>query len=132
MGHQLALAEVGARQIENRAQHRLRVRLTKLVGEPSIVIDVSDEQGNRTTRRARLGNRSRGGVDEGVVRREPSLLIEKNGILLQAGPSLPGPRCLCVEDKTTVRAKDRMTQGKRRDLCHIAFIQASFHALSQS
>jgi hypothetical protein len=49
--------------------------LTKLVGEPSIVVDVSDEQRDRTTRHARLGDRCRGGIDEGVVRSEPSLLI---------------------------------------------------------
>jgi hypothetical protein len=94
MGNQFPFAQVGARQIEDRVQHRLGVRLTKLVGEPSIVIDVRHEQGDRTTRRSRLGDRCRGGVDEGVVRSEPSLLIEKNEMLLQAGRQQPRPRWL--------------------------------------
>ena len=85
MRNQFAFAEIRARQIEDRAQHRLRVRLTKLVGETSIVIDVGNEQGYRTARRTRLGDRCRGSIDEGVVRSEPSLLIEKNEMLLRAG-----------------------------------------------
>jgi len=75
VSNQFSFTQVRAGQVEDRAQHRLGVRLTKLVGEPSIVIDVSDEQRYRTTRRARLGDRCRCSIDEGVVRSEPSLLI---------------------------------------------------------
>ena len=38
------------------------------------MIDVSDEQGDRTARGTGLGDRSRGGIDEGVVGSEPSLV----------------------------------------------------------
>ena len=51
------------------------------------MVDVSDEQGKRPSSRTSLGNRSRGSVDEGFVRGESSLLIEKNEMLLQAGRS---------------------------------------------
>jgi hypothetical protein len=132
VGNQFSFTQVRAGQVEDRAQHRLGVRLTKLVGEPSIVIDVSDEQRYRTTRRSGLGDRCRGGIDEGVVSSEPSLLVQKNEMLLRAGRSQPRPRWLRVGGlKTTVRAEGRMTQGKSGDLCHIAFIEASFCRLSR-
>ncbi|HEV8233196.1 MAG TPA: hypothetical protein VGP84_01315, partial [Gemmatimonadaceae bacterium] len=130
MGEQLTLSQIRPSKIEDRAQHRIGVRLTKFVREPSVVIDVSDEQGDGTTRDTGLGNRCRGGIDERVVGREPSLLIEKNGLLLPAGrnrtadPSKRGG--------TTVRAGDGMTQEKRGDLCHIAFKWVAFRALSRS
>ena len=131
MCNQLSFTQIRPRQIENRAQHRLGVGLTKLVGKPSVVIDVGNEQRYRTPRRTRLGDRCRGGIDEGVVGSEPSLLIEKNEMLLQAGrPRLRASVASRHGAKSTVRAKGRMTQGKSRDLCHIAFIQASFHCLS--
>jgi hypothetical protein len=75
VSNQFSFTQVRAGKVEDRAQYRLGVRLTKLVGEPSIVVDVSDEQRDRTTRHARLGDRCRGGIDEGVVSSEPSLLI---------------------------------------------------------
>lgn len=131
MRNQFSFAQIRARQIENRSQHRIGVRLTKLFGKPSIVIDVGNEQRYRTMCRARLGDRCRGGIDEGVVRSEPSLLIEKNEMLLQAGRSHPRASMASSRGaKSTVRAKGRMTQGKSRDLGHIAFIQASFRRLS--
>ena len=85
MHDQLASAKVGPHQFEDRAKNALRVLLTELFGEPSIVIYVGYEQSNGTSRRAGLGDGSRGRVDEGVVCREPSLLIEKNDELPQAG-----------------------------------------------
>ena len=125
--NQFSLTEVRANQVEDRAQHRLGIRLTKLVGEPSIVIDVRHEQGHRTTCRASLGNRCRGRIDEGVVRSEPSLLIEKNEMLLQAGALVAqGSSGFESGGKTTVRTKGRMTQGKSPDLCHIVFFGANF------
>lgn len=93
VGYQLSFAEIRPNQVEDRAQHRLGIWLTKLVGKPSIVIDVGNEQGYRTMRFARLGDRCRGGIDEGVVRGEPSLLIEKNEMLLQSGRSRTRPQC---------------------------------------
>ncbi len=42
------------------------------------MVNVRDKQRNRPPRGTRLRNRCRGGVDERVVRSEPSLLIEKN------------------------------------------------------
>ena len=75
MGDQLSVSKIRACHVEDRAQHGFGIWLTKLVREPSVVIDVSDEQGNRTPRRTGLGNRGRGGIDEGVVSGEPSLLV---------------------------------------------------------
>jgi len=49
------------------------------------VVHVRDEERDRSFDGARLGNGNRGGVDEGVVCSEPSLLVEKNGMLLRAG-----------------------------------------------
>jgi hypothetical protein len=98
VGNQFSLTQVRADQIEDRAQHRLGVWLTKLVGDPSIVIDVSNKQGYRTTRRSRLGDRCRGSIDEGVETSEPSLLIEKDEMLLRAGRSQPRSRWLRVGD----------------------------------
>jgi hypothetical protein len=98
MGNQFSFSQDRAGQIEDRAQHRLGVWFTKLVGDPSIVIDVCDQQGYRTTRRSRLGDRCRGGIDEGVETSEPSLLIEKDEMLLRAGRSQPRPQWLRVGD----------------------------------
>jgi hypothetical protein len=99
MRDQLSFTKIGAREIEDRPQYGLCVRLTKLLGQPSVVIDIGYEQRNWTTRSARLGDRCRGGVDEGVVRSEPSLLIEKNEMLLPAGRSQPWPEWLRVGGK---------------------------------
>lgn len=93
------------------------------------MIDVSDEQGNRTARDTGLGNRSRGGIDEGVVGGEPSLVIEKNELLLAAGRARPIRQ---REGGTTVKAGHRMTQEKRGDLCHIASMGRALLALSPS
>jgi hypothetical protein len=86
---QLAFPQDRSSQIEDRAQDRIGVWLTKFVREPSIVINVSDEQGNRTARDTSLGNGCRGSIDEGVESRESSLLIEKNELLLPAGRARP-------------------------------------------
>ena len=86
---QFAFPQVRSSKIEDRAQDRIGVWLTKFIREPSVVIDVSNEQGDRTPRDTGLGNRCRGGIDEGVVGREPSLLIEKNELLLPAGRARP-------------------------------------------
>ena len=89
MREQLTFPQIRPSKIEDRAQDRIGVWLTKFIREPSVVIDVSNEQGDRTPRDTGLGNRCRGGIDEGVVGREPSLLIEKNGLLLPAGRARP-------------------------------------------
>jgi hypothetical protein len=74
---QLALAQIRARQIEDRTQHRFSVWLTKLVSNPSIVIDVSYKQGIGGEPRRPRQPEAVAGVDEGVEGGEPSLLIEK-------------------------------------------------------
>jgi hypothetical protein len=84
---QLALPKIGSCEVEDGSKNRLGVLLTKAFCEPAIVVDVSNEQRNRTARDARLGDRSRGSIDEGVEGSEPSLLIEKNEMLLRAGRS---------------------------------------------
>jgi hypothetical protein len=61
--------------------------LTKTLGETPVMVDVGDEQRNRPAGRTRLGDGCRRCVDEGVVGSEPTLLIEKNEMLLQAGRS---------------------------------------------
>ena len=63
--------------------------MTKLFGEASVVVDIGNEQSDLTARRTGLGDRCRGCIDEGVVGGEPSLLIEKNGLLLLARRSRP-------------------------------------------
>jgi len=85
MRNQLSFAEVGSSEIEDRAQHALRIRLAVVVGEVAVVVDVRDEKGDRPFDGTRLGDGDRGSVDEGVVCSEPSLLVEKNGMLLRAG-----------------------------------------------
>jgi hypothetical protein len=52
-----------------------------LVAESPIVIDVGNKQRNRPACAICLGDRSRGGIDESVVGGEPSVLIEKDGML---------------------------------------------------
>jgi hypothetical protein len=66
---QLTFPQVRPRKIEDRAQDRIGVWLTKFIREPPVVVDVSDEQGDRTARDTGLGNRCRGRIDEGVVGR---------------------------------------------------------------
>lgn len=83
MGDELTLSEVGPSQIENRSQDPLGVGFAVIARQPPIVIDVRDEQRDRPAAGTRLGNGCRSGVDKGVVRRESSLLVEKNGLLLQ-------------------------------------------------
>jgi hypothetical protein len=51
----------------------------------TVVIDIGDEKRDRPLHGARFGHRDRGGVYEGVVCGEPSLLVEKNGMLLRGG-----------------------------------------------
>jgi hypothetical protein len=43
------------------------------------MVDIGDEEGDRPMRGRRPGDRRRGDVDEGVVRRVASLLVEENG-----------------------------------------------------
>jgi hypothetical protein len=129
MRKELPFTQIRARQIEDRAERRFGVCMTKFVSEPSVVVDVSDQQCDWTPRGTRLGDRCRGCIDEGVVGGEPSLLIEKNGLLLLARHSRPNRQRGVL---TTVRAEAQMTQEKRRDLCHIALKIASLRALSRS
>jgi hypothetical protein len=118
MRDELPLTKIGPHQIEDRAKNQLGVVLTKTLGEPPIVVDVGDEQRNGPASRTRLGDGSRRSVDEGVVGSEPTLLIEKNEMLLRAGRSRFTPESDIGERaSTTVRARGRMTQEKKCDLC---------------
>lgn len=53
---QLAFTEIRPRQIEDDAQHDFSVRLTMLIGQASVLVDIRYEKGNRTPRTTRLGN----------------------------------------------------------------------------
>lgn len=118
MGDQFSFAQVRACELEDRAQNHIGIWLTKLLGDPSIVIDVGDEQSNWTTRCARLGNRCRGSIDEGVERSEPSLLIEKNEMLLQAGRSQPRPQWLRVGGKDN-RKSEGANDAREKEVIYV-------------
>jgi hypothetical protein len=96
MCNELAFAEIRACQLEDRSEDGFRVFVTVIVRQAAIVIDVGDEKRYRPTCASRLGNGRRGGIDERVVGGEPSVLIEKNEMLQQAGRS-PGTGCRRAE-----------------------------------
>ena len=78
MGDQFTLAEIRARESEDRLEHVRGVLLTVRCDEVTITVDICDQEGDGPMCRTRPGDGCRGDVDEGVVRRVASLLIEKN------------------------------------------------------